>query len=122
FLERSFEDLPDEVLPEFDFITLHGVYSWISPELRQSIVRFITRRLKPGGIVYVGYNAMPGWTRGLAVQRLLRDLGTQVPGDSDQKIQRGISMLEKLKDAQAHSFTENETVNRIIDLRNRGRI
>src|SRR5438552_1371176 len=65
---------------------------------------------------------MPGWTRGLAVQRLLRDLGAQVPGDSDHKIQRGVSILDKLKDAQALSFTENETVNRIIDLRNRGRI
>lgn len=122
FLERSFEDLPEEHLPDFDFITLHGVYSWISPELRQSIVRFIARRLKPGGIVYLGYNAMPGWTRGLAVQRLLHDVGTQVHGHSDQKVLRGISVLEKLKEAQALSFMENEVVDRIIGLRNRGRI
>jgi hypothetical protein len=122
FLERSFEDLPDEDLPEFDFITLHGVYSWISPELRQSIVRFIARRLKPGGIVYIGYNAMPGWTSGLAVQRLLHDLGTQAHGNSDQKILWAISILEKLKDTQAVSFVGNEVVDRIIGLRNRGRI
>jgi SAM-dependent methyltransferase len=122
FLERSFEDLPDESLPEFDFITLHGVYSWISPELRQSIVRFIGRRLKPGGIVYIGYNAMPGWTSGLAVQRLLHDLGTQAHGHSDQKILWATSILEKLKDAQAVSFVGNEVVDRIIELRNRGRI
>src|SRR5262249_24909122 len=80
FLERSFDDLADESFPEFDFITLHGVYSWISPGLRQSIVQFVARQLKPGGIVYVGYNAMPGSTSGLAVQRLLHDVGAQAHG------------------------------------------
>jgi SAM-dependent methyltransferase len=121
FLERSFEDLPDAPLPEFDFITLHGVYSWISPELRQSIVRFIARRLKPGGIVYVGYNAMPGSTSGLAVQRLLHDLGAQAHGQSDKKILWAMSILEKLKDAGAVSLVNNEVVDRIIALRDRGR-
>jgi hypothetical protein len=121
FLERSFEDLSDEPLPEFDFITLHGVYSWISPELRQSIVRFIARRLKPGGIVYVGYNAMPGSTSGLAVQRLLHDLGVQARGQSDQKVLWAMSILEKLKATEAVSFAGNEVVDRIIELRDRGR-
>lgn len=122
FLERSFEDLLDEPLPEFDFISLHGVYSWISPELRQAIVRFMARRLKPGGIVYVGYNAMPGAAPGLAVQRLLHDLGVYSQGHSDQKILWAISILEKLKDARAVSFVENEVVDRVIDLKNRGRL
>jgi SAM-dependent methyltransferase len=120
FLERSFEDLADEPLPEFDFITLHGVYSWISPQLRESIVRFIARRLKPGGIVYVGYNAMPGSTKGLAVQRLLHDLAAQAHGHSDQKILWAMSILEKLKAAEAASFVKNEVVDRIIELRDRG--
>lgn len=121
FLERGFEELLDETLPEFDFITLHGVYSWISPELRRSIVQFIARRLKPGGIAYLGYNAMPGAAPGLAVQRLLHDLGAQSPAPSDQKILWAISMLEKLKDARALAFVENDVVKRVIDLKGRGR-
>ena len=120
FLERSFEDLRDEPLPEFDFIALHGVYSWISPQLRQSIVRFIGRRLKPGGIVYIGYNAMPGSTKGLAVQRLLHDLGAQAHGQSDQKVLWAMSVLEKLRAAEAASFVQNEVVDRILELRDRG--
>ncbi len=58
-------------LPMFDFIALHGVWSWISPENRARISTFIDRRLAPGGIVYVGYNALPGWGPALSLRELL---------------------------------------------------
>ena len=58
-------------LPTFDFIALHGVWSWISPENRARITTFIDRRLAPGGIVYLGYNALPGWGPALSLRELL---------------------------------------------------
>src|SRR6185312_16264639 len=60
--ERSFEDLTGPgapALPRFDVITMHGVWSWIAPELQRAILAFINARLKPGGFVYVSYNALP---------------------------------------------------------------
>jgi SAM-dependent methyltransferase len=48
-------------LPDFDFIGLHGVWSWISDENRACIVDFIDRKLKVGGVLYVSYNTLPGW-------------------------------------------------------------
>ncbi|MBL8363455.1 MAG: class I SAM-dependent methyltransferase [Rubrivivax sp.] len=48
-------------LPDFDFIGLHGVWSWISDENRACIVDFIDRKLKVGGALYVSYNTLPGW-------------------------------------------------------------
>ena len=48
------------VLPMFDYVTLHGVYSWVGTTVRADIVRFLRRYLKPGGAVYLSYNAMPG--------------------------------------------------------------
>ena len=47
-------------LPDFDFIGLHGIWSWVSEENRQLLVDFIRRKLKVGGIVYVSYNSLPG--------------------------------------------------------------
>lgn len=120
FIERSFEDLPDVPLPEFDFITAHGVYAWVSPEMRQAMVRFIGQRLKPGGIVYLSYNAMPGWLAGLPMQRLLHDLGAKAPGRGDQRILWAISMLEKLRGAEARIFAGNEFVDKVITLRDQG--
>ena len=38
-------------LPEFDYIGLHGIWSWISDENRAVIVDFIRRKLKVGGVL-----------------------------------------------------------------------
>jgi hypothetical protein len=48
-------------LPDFDYIGVHGIWSWISDENRRIIVDFIGRRLKVGGVAYLSYNTMPGW-------------------------------------------------------------
>lgn len=48
-------------LPEFDFIGLHGIWSWVSPENQALIADFIRRKLKVRGILYIGYNVPPGW-------------------------------------------------------------
>lgn len=58
-------------LPEFDFIGLHGVWSWIAEADREAILRFVQARLRPGGVLYLGYNALPGWARFLPVRQLL---------------------------------------------------
>jgi SAM-dependent methyltransferase len=72
FFDDSFaEFLTRSDLPDFDFITLHGIYSWISPENRQTIVGFLRKKLKPGGLVYISYNCMPGWASMMPLRRLL---------------------------------------------------
>jgi len=48
-------------LPAFDFIGLHGIWSWISHENRALIIEFVRRRLKIGGVLYISYNTLPGW-------------------------------------------------------------
>jgi SAM-dependent methyltransferase len=69
-------------LPQFDYIVAHGVYTWIGPEAQCALRRFIDRRLKPGGLVYLSYNAMPGWARDLPFQGLLREFGRRSAGDN----------------------------------------
>ncbi len=53
FHEASFERLLDEDLPPFDFIVLHGVYSWVGADARAAIRRIIQEKLASGGLVYV---------------------------------------------------------------------
>ena len=69
-------------LPRFDYIVAHGVYSWVDRDAQGALRRLIDRHLKPGGLVYVSYNAMPGWARDLPFQRLAHELGETLPGDS----------------------------------------
>jgi SAM-dependent methyltransferase len=58
-------------LPEFDYIGLHGIWSWISDENRAVIVDFIRRKLKVGGVLYISYNTQPGWAAFAPLRELL---------------------------------------------------
>lgn len=58
-------------LPDFDYIALHGIWSWISDENRSVITDFIRRKLKVGGAVYVSYNTLPGWSGFAPIRQLM---------------------------------------------------
>ncbi|NLY64786.1 MAG: methyltransferase, partial [Alcaligenaceae bacterium] len=60
-------------LPEFDYIGLHGIWSWISDENRNVIVDFIRRKLKVGGVLYISYNTQPGWAAMVPMRDLLTE-------------------------------------------------
>jgi len=60
-------------LPEFDYIGLHGIWSWISDENRQVIVDFVRRKLKVGGVLYISYNTLPGWATFAPMRHLMTE-------------------------------------------------
>jgi SAM-dependent methyltransferase len=79
-----FDDAFDEFcnrddLPDFDYIGLHGIWSWISSDNRQTLVDFVKRKLKVGGILYISYNTMPGWAAFAPLRKLMTE-HTQVIG------------------------------------------
>jgi SAM-dependent methyltransferase len=60
-------------LPDFEFIGLHGIWSWISDENRGIIVDFIRRKLKVGGVLYISYNTLPGWAAFAPMRHLMTE-------------------------------------------------
>jgi SAM-dependent methyltransferase len=58
-------------LPQFAFITLHGVWSWVSAANRARIVGFLGRHLLPGGVVYLSFNALPGFAPLLPLRQVM---------------------------------------------------
>ncbi|WP_229487507.1 methyltransferase regulatory domain-containing protein [Pseudoduganella lutea] len=58
-------------MPDFDFIGMHGVWSWVSDENRRVLVDFVRRKLKVGGVLYVSYNTQPGWAALCPVRELM---------------------------------------------------
>jgi hypothetical protein len=72
--DEAFEELAQrQDLPEFDFIGLHGIWSWISDANRAVIVDFVRRRMKVGGVLYVSYNTMPGWAAFAPMRHLMTE-------------------------------------------------
>ena len=124
FLESDFAELLDTCAGEapYDYITLHGVWSWVSPEMRAAIVAFLRRHLAPGGLVYVSYNALPGWSEGMAVKRLLHDAAGLVRERSDHAVRRAAGMLERAREAGSPFLRDNKIANTVLDLARTGNV
>ncbi|WP_112662675.1 class I SAM-dependent methyltransferase [Microvirga flavescens] len=117
FYDDSFEEfLKRDDLPDFDFITLHGIYSWISPENRKTIVRFIRDKLKPGGLVYISYNAMPGWSATMPLRRLLVEHAETVgSGSRSARIKASLEFASRLQALNAQYFEKNPQVSKTLE-------
>lgn len=78
--DEAFQDFCSRTdLPDFDFIGLHGIWSWISDANRAVIVDFLRRKLKVGGVACITYNTLPGWA-GFAPMRYLMAKHAEVVG------------------------------------------
>lgn len=114
FLEKSFADLAHEKeIPPLDFIALHGIWSWVSAENRQHILAFLRDRLRPGGLVYVSYNALPGWSEMVTVRRMLLDVAARTQGDLPTKIKTAVQWLQKFWDTQNKDAASRSYRNRV---------
>src|SRR5271169_4174113 len=115
----DFAAAADLDLPSFDYIVAHGVYSWVDSASQRALRRFFDRRLKPGGLVYVSYNAMPGWARDLPFQRLARELARGSSGDSAARLAAALGIIRTLAAAEvpalAPSFIVGELERRPED-------
>ncbi|WP_431854592.1 class I SAM-dependent methyltransferase [Azospirillum sp.] len=118
FHETSFEDLAagaGPALPAFDYITLHGVYSWVGTETKRAIVRFLARALKPGGAAYITYNTLPGWSNQIPLQRLLLEYARTMPGRSDHAVLKALDFAEALSGTGAGAAGDAELFKRLRD-------
>lgn len=86
----------------FEYVVLHGIYSWVPVPVRQALVRNLDQATQPGGLVYVSYNTLPGWTSAIPLQHLLRRLQqSQSARAGTQIIQQGRELMEALVGANA---------------------
>lgn len=107
FIEASFDDLlRDEGrdLPLYDYVCLHGVYSWISVENARKVREILARRLANGGLVYVSYNCLPGWSELAPSRRLMLEHARRIAGDSARKARAAADFVVKLQEQGARAL------------------
>jgi predicted O-methyltransferase YrrM len=114
FLERDFEDLAAEDLPRLDYLCAHGLLTWIAPEKRSSLFTRSAAWLKPGGLLYVGYNALPGWAAVEPLRRLMRDASANVEGGNAARVRQALAVAKLLYDAKAEYFVANPSAKEIL--------
>lgn len=105
FLEADLSTLIDEEdgkrLPQADFVSMHGVWSWVSPAVRAGIVRLLRAKVVAGGVIHISYNALPGWQSAIGMQRLLLMAGAHGTGTTDHRATAGIDLMHRLLEAEA---------------------
>jgi SAM-dependent methyltransferase len=84
-------------LGEFDYIVVHGVYSWCPPPVQDAILSVCAGKLSPNGIAYLSYNVLPGW-RKMASWRDLAQFGAG-SGDWRERVAQARRFVEKAADA-----------------------
>ena len=61
-LEKDILDI-DESFGTFDYIIVHGIWSWVPDVVKDKILSICNVNLSDNGIAYVSYNTYPGWKR-----------------------------------------------------------
>ncbi len=115
FLDHSFQDFLAADTPQFDYICLHGVYSWISRENRDVIVEIIRRKLRYGGVVYISYNALPGWSPVMPMRQLMIEHAAGSSEPTVTKINQAVEFAKTLREQNAAYFTNNPGVGPRLD-------
>ncbi len=81
----------------FDFVVAHGLLSWIPPERHGELIAACSQCLAPGGLLFLSYNALPGWHQ----RRIIRDyLLFETAGNADivEKVRHARAALSSLAD------------------------
>lgn len=111
--QLDFSELHQHDLGPFDFVVAHGVLSWVGPEKRAAVLAFASSRLKPGGLLYVSYNAMPGWA---AIEPLRQLLQSGVAADGTlERARQGLSLAKRMASANAEYFQQNPPARAMLD-------
>jgi len=106
FSDDSFAEFASHDGADFDIIALHGVWSWVSAENRRALVQILRRRLKPGGVVYVSYNCLPGWAAHMPIRQLLRQHVETSSAPMEERIGNALRFVHGLAEMDSGYFAQ----------------
>ena len=107
-LEKNIMDIDDD-FGTFDYIIVHGIWSWVPDMVKDKILSICNRNLSDRGIAFVSYNTYPGWKR----LEQLRDimLYSEKGAPSDTLLDRTVytkNVLQKIQDLITKSPSTNQ--------------
>ncbi|RCS49410.1 methyltransferase domain-containing protein [Bremerella cremea] len=85
----------DESFGKFDYIIVHGVFSWIPHDVQEAVFKICHNNLTEHGIAYISYNTYPGWhLRGMI--RDMMNYHVRNFNDPPRRIQQSRALIEFL--------------------------
>src|SRR4051812_18927863 len=106
----------------FDYISAHGVYSWVPGPVREKILAIYRETLTPNGIGYVSYNCYPGCHSRDIAREMMR-YHVRGVADPQERVRQARAMLSLMAQASAqdsiYGFELRNQVDRIKDIDDR---
>ena len=111
----DFAGAVETALPLFDYVALHGVYTWVPHEVRAAILVLLRRRLAPDGLAYLAYNTMPGWAPIEPLRQMIIAYSEFAEGSTVDKARHALGVLRALRDNGALFFKANPLAGARLD-------
>jgi SAM-dependent methyltransferase len=109
FRQMDVTEMSEGDFGKFDYITAHGLFSWVPDFVRERVLQLFDELLTPNGIGYVSYNAYPGAHTREMVRSIMR-FHTRAIDEPQAKVDQAISFLKLL----AENATGPETYGPIL--------
>lgn len=83
---------------KFDYIIVHGIFSWVAESVREKILSLCDSLLTENGVAYISYNALPGWHMRGAIRDMMLFHTAQF-SDVQQRIGQSRALVKFLADS-----------------------
>ena len=121
YLESSLSDISPAELPECDYVSIHGTYSWLPPSEQEGVHNVVRENLRSGGLFFIDYLSAPGRIPIDPLWVFLREVTRSSDGTSEQRVAEGMQILDRLGKA-AVGYIENTPSAKAVLARNLRRI
>ncbi len=93
FICSRFENIADMNLPMFDAIAMVGLYTRLTPLEREAVRKFVKKKLKENGILYLEYSTIPGEIENAVFSKFMNEI---IPKeiDDNKRIEKIIELFE----------------------------
>ena len=90
FRKTDVMEMTVEDFGRFDYITAHGLFSWVPDFVREKVLTLFNELLEPNGTGYVSYNAYPGAYAREMVRSIMR-YHTRDLAEPEEKVDKAIT-------------------------------
>lgn len=107
YRQLDFADLHTIDLPQLDFVSCFGTFSWINRSLQDAIFDFVGASLANKGVFVVHYASEPGKTQIDPLWHLVRMASQQKDQPSTERVRVGVELVDALRETGAQFFKDN---------------
>lgn len=115
FLCGSFAEAQATEVPPCDFISAHGILSWIPVEAEAELFAAAAALLKPGGLFQASANMLPGWAQMIPVREMMLDVIRNSPGENLAGLHRAIQTAVVLCQSDQPFSQRNPDAVRLVE-------